>query len=354
MVKVLTETAAGTAARGAAGAAAGAPAPSASAERTRRVYDLVAGLAGKSSGEISDKARLAEDLGLGSLDVVQLTSLLEEEYQVEVDDTMVEEMASVADIERVVRDAPTQDVKAVFPRWSRHFLIRAFRSLSRAGFVFPVLYLWWRLRWMGAENLEGLPLPAIFVANHTSHLDTPAILKALPARLRGLIAPAMTTEHFQEFFEANAPLRLRFGKGLGYMILTAMFNTYPLARTSGFRAALEYTGELLDAGWCPLVFPEGALSRSGEIEPFKPGIGLIAAAMKVPVVPIRLRGLERILPPDAHWPHGRHDASVRIGEPLLPRAGSLFPDEASRPGWRPGPAEHAAIAARVEAAIREL
>ncbi|MEE8537195.1 MAG: AMP-binding protein [Acidobacteriota bacterium] len=337
-----------------AGGSAAAPALSASAERTRRVHEMVAGLAGKKTGEISDQTRLAEDLGLGSLDVVQLTSMLEEEYQIEVDDTMVEEIASVADVERVVRQAPVQEVRVVFPRWSRRSPVRAFRSLTRSGFVFPLLSLWWRLRWSGVENLEGLPLPAIFVANHTSHLDTPAILRALPGRMRGLLAPAMTTEHFQEFFEASAPWHLRFGKGLGYMILTALFNTYPLAKTSGFRAALEYTGELLDAGWCPLVFPEGGLTRSGQIEPFKRGIGLIAASMRVPVVPIRLRGLEQILPPDAHWPRGRYDSSVRIGIPLLPKAGSLFPDEASRPGWQADPAEHSAIAARIEAAIRDL
>ncbi|MEE9218400.1 MAG: AMP-binding protein [Acidobacteriota bacterium] len=351
-VKLLLAAAASPAPAGAAGGAT--PSASGSGEHTKRVYELVAALSGKQPGEISDKTRLAEDLGLGSLDVVQLTAMLEEEYQVEVDDTMVEEIASVADVERVVREAPTQQVKAVFPRWARWAPVRAFRTLARQGFVFPLLAIWWRLHWEGIENLEGMPLPAIFVANHTSHLDAPAVLRALPPRLRNLITPAMTTEHFQEFFEAGAPWRLRFGKGLGYMVVTALFNTYPLARTSGFRAALEYTGEVLDAGWCPLIFPEGAITRSGQIEPFKPGIGLIAASMGVPVVPIRLRDLERILPPDVHWPLGRYDASVHIGEPLLPKAGSLFPEGAASPGWAASPADHAAIAARIEAAIRAL
>jgi long-chain acyl-CoA synthetase len=325
---------------GGTGAAAGA-APS-SAERTRGVADLVARLAGRSPAEVAGGARLAEDLGLGSLDLVQLTSLLEEEYQVEVDDTMVKEMASVADVERVVREAPAQEVKALFPRWSRGVTARAARALVRHAVTFPFLALWWRFRAEGLQHLEGLPLPVIFVANHTSHLDTPAILRALPARLRGRIAPAMTTELFQEFFEADAPLHLRLGKGIGYMLITALFNTYPLARTSGFRAALEYTGELLDAGWCPLVFPEGALSRSGRIEPFKGGIGLIAASMQVPIVPIRLRGLERILPPDARWPHRRAEVRVSLGPPLLPERGGS------------PSADSEALAGRIEAAIRSL
>jgi long-chain acyl-CoA synthetase len=333
-VSILRAEGAGT------GAAAGAAPPS--AERARRVADLVARLAGRSPEQVAGGARLAEDLGLGSLDLVQLTSLLEEEYQVEVDDTMVKEMASVADVERVVREAPTQEVKALFPRWSRWAPARAARALVRRGFTFPFLALWWRLRAEGREHLQELPLPAIFVANHTSHLDTPAILRALPARLRGRIAPAMTTELFQEFFEADAPLHLRLGKGIGYTLITALFNTYPLARTSGFRAALEYTGELLDAGWCPLVFPEGALSRSGQIEPFKGGIGLIASSMRAPIVPIRLRGLEQILPPDARWPRRRGEARVSFGPPILPR-------QVDAPAEEPE-----ALAGRIEAAIRAL
>ncbi len=341
-----------------AGAAKGGAAGPASAERTRKVVELVARLAGRAPGEIADGARLAEDLGLGSLDLVQLTALLEEEYQVEVDDTMVQELASVADVERVVRQAPAQEVRAVFPRWSRRAPVRALRALVRRGLLFPFLACWWRLRVSGAENLRQLPLPAIFVANHTSHLDTPAVLRALPGRLRGRICPAMTTEHFQEFFEAHAPLRMRLGKGLGYLIVTALFNTYPLARNSGLRAALEYTGEVLDAGWCPLIFPEGALSRSGRIEPFKAGIGLIAASMQAAVVPMRLIGLEQILPPEASWPRRRARAEVRIGAPLMPRPGGLFPEAgataAGGASARPAPDEHEAIAARIEAAIRAL
>jgi long-chain acyl-CoA synthetase len=344
----------GSSGAGAAGAAAAGTGSPADAARTRRVVELVARLSGRSPQQVGGQERLAEDLGLGSLDLVLLTSLLEEEYQVEVDDTMVQEMASVADVERIVREAPRQEVQAVFPRWSRLAPVRAARVLIREALVFPFVACWWKLRIEGGENLRELELPAIFVANHTSHLDTPAVLRALPAGLRSRIAPAMTTEHFQEFFDARAPLRQRIGKGVGYTLVTALFNTYPLARTSGFRHALEYTGELLDEGWCPLIFPEGALSRSGRIEPFKGGIGLIAASMQVPVVPMRLSGLEQILPPDARWPQQRGEARVRIGKPLLPRPGSLYPpgDTGAAPGG--GRAGHDAIAARIEAAIREL
>ena len=335
--------------RGGAAGVARAAAGAAPADRARRVVELVSRLSGRAPDQIGGEARLAEDLGLGSLDLVQLTALLEEEYQVEVDDTMVQEMASIADLERIVREAPAQEVKALFPRWSRRAPVRALRALVREALIFPFMAGWWRLRIEGADQLLGLPGPCIFVANHTSHLDTPAILRALPRDLRGRIAPAMTTFHFQELFEATAPLSARLGKGLGYMIITALFNTYPLARTSGFRAALEYTGELLDAGWCPLIFPEGALSLSGQIEPFKAGIGLIAASMQVPVVPIRLRGLEAILPPEANWPRRRGEVGVRFGAPLYPRPGSLYPGETPA-----APHDSLALAARIEAAIRAL
>ena len=83
-----------------------------------------------------------------------------------------------------------------------------------------------------------------------------------------------------------------------YFLATGLFNAYPLPqRMAGVRRALKYTGELIDEGYCPLVFPEGARTTDGTMQPFKTGIGLMATRLRVPVVPIHIAGLFEIYPP---------------------------------------------------------
>ena len=75
-------------------------------------------------------------------------------------------------------------------------------------------------------------------------------------------------------------------------------------------------GRLLDGGWSVLIFPEGSRSRTGEMAPFKPGIGLVAARTGRPVIPVRMIGLHDVLAPGRRLPR-RGRAEVRFGEPLL-------------------------------------
>ena len=66
-------------------------------------------------------------------------------------------------------------------------------------------------------------------------------------------------------------------------------------REAGTRQTLRYIGELLNDGLSVLIFPEGRRSDTGEIDRFLPGIGMIASRLNVPVVPVRLEGIQRVL-----------------------------------------------------------
>jgi long-chain acyl-CoA synthetase len=76
-----------------------------------------------------------------------------------------------------------------------------------------------------------------------------------------------------------------------YALAAGLFNVFSLPRESGFRQSFAYTGEAMDRGWSVLIFPEGTETKDGKIQPFRAGIGLLASELKVPVVPIMLRGL---------------------------------------------------------------
>jgi long-chain acyl-CoA synthetase len=80
-------------------------------------------------------------------------------------------------------------------------------------------------------------------------------------------------------------------------------------------ASLAHCGDLADDGTSLLVFPEGTRSIDGTIAPFKPGIGLLARELGLPVVPVYLDGLYRVLPKGRTLPQPG-PARVVIGEPL--------------------------------------
>ena len=69
-----------------------------------------------------------------------------------------------------------------------------------------------------------------------------------------------------------------------------------------------------------MIFPEGHRTETGEIIPFKDGIGHLALGIGVPVVPVRLKGTFGILPPGASFPK-RGDVYVHIGKPYMVSGG---------------------------------
>ena len=78
-----------------------------------------------------------------------------------------------------------------------------------------------------------------------------------------------------------------------YALVTTFFPVFPLPKQSGFRRAFAYAGECVDRGDSVLVFPEGERAPRGQIKmhPFRPGIGLLAKELNIPVVPVKLHGL---------------------------------------------------------------
>jgi long-chain acyl-CoA synthetase len=149
----------------------------------------------------------------------------------------------------------------------------------------------------GRENLRDLRTPVIFAANHQSHMDGPMIMAALPRRWRYRLAPAMAKEFFKpHFFPADYGRRAWFTNSLNYYLSALFFNAFPLPqREAGARQTLRYIGEVLEDGFSVLIFPEGKRTEAGEIDRFRPGIGMIASRLNVPVVPVRIEGLDKVL-----------------------------------------------------------
>jgi long-chain acyl-CoA synthetase len=228
--------------------------------------------------------------------------------------------------------APAPDSATDFPTWNRGILARAARRIFLPGLLLPLNRIFAHVRRKGLENLKDIQAPVIFASNHQSYMDVPTIMSALPGRWRYRVAPAMRKEFFTEHFHGRS-----FTNSLNYYLSTLFFNTFPIPqREPGALATLRYMGELTNQKYCILIFPEGRMTRQGEIAPFQPGVGMIASKLEIPVVPIRIEGLDHVL--HEGWKMARPGpVSIRFGPPLC-----LAGDD------------YAALAKQVEDAVRSL
>lgn len=251
-----------------------------------------------------------DDLALSSLDRVDLM------VRMGVSEASFREAQTVADLERAPAAAAAA-VREEIPEWPRSFVARLIRDTSLPTWILPLARVFARLDVRGAENLEALQPPVIFAANHQSHMDSPAILSALPFRWRKRVAIAASREFFAAHFHPEQfGFGARFSSTLSYFLASLFFHMFPLPqKEAGAMEALRHAGRLVSDGWCILIFPEGERSDAGEIRPFFPGVGMMASRLGVPVVPVRLEGLDKVL--HKTWKMAKRGrVSVRFGKPL--------------------------------------
>jgi len=245
-------------------------------------------------------ATTLEELGLSSLERVELMIALEDRFQTRLDEGRFSQAASVADLKQLVEQPAAAEEVAEpvdFPKWNRTWPVRIVRRLAQATWIVPLCraFAWARVE--GREHLREIDGPVIFAANHQSHMDVPVILAALPARIRARVAPAMAKEFFKaHFFPDGFTWKQVFTNSVNYYLASFYFNAFPLPqREAGARQTLTYAGDLIGDGWSILIFPEGERSSTGDIKPFRGGIGMMASRLEVPIVPVRLDGVDRVL-----------------------------------------------------------
>jgi long-chain acyl-CoA synthetase len=251
-------------------------------------------------GRDISSATTIDELGLSSLERVELMVALEDRFQTRLDEARFAEAGSVAALKQLVEQpvaAETVEEPVAFPSWNRRWPVALVRRVSLATWILPLARVFAHLRVAGLEHLRDVTGPVVFAANHQSHMDVPVILAALPGRWRARAAPAMQKEFFKaHFFPQDYGWRDRFKTTLLYYLASFYFNAFPLPqREAGARQTLQYIGELTGDGWSIVIFPEGLRSESGNIRPFRGGIGMIGSRLDVAVVPVRIDGADRVL-----------------------------------------------------------
>ena len=261
-----------------------------------------------------------EELGLSSLERVELMVALEDSFQKSVDESAFSEARTIGELQQLLERPQTPETASKeqfeFPAWNQNRIVRAIRAMSLATWILPLGRVFAHVRVTGREHLESIRGPVIFASNHQSHMDTPVILIAL-GRRRYRVATAMAKEFFKaHFFPEQFSRREYVTNSLNYYLAAFFFNAFPIPqREAGARQTLQYIGELVSRGTSILIYPEGERSHTGVIKTFRPGIGMIAARLDVPVVPVRIDGLDRVLHPT--WKMATPGpVSVTFGAPI--------------------------------------
>jgi 1-acyl-sn-glycerol-3-phosphate acyltransferase len=132
--------------------------------------------------------------------------------------------------------------------------------------------------------------------------------------------------------------------------LAKLLRAFPVKQDSPDRAALRRAEKLLEAGEAIVIFPEGHVTETAELDPIQPGVLMLAIRAGVPIVPVGIVGTERIVP------HGKV-LPRRSGRPVMVRFGKAIPVEELTGGMKGRDAlEHgrATLAEAISSLVREL
>jgi 1-acyl-sn-glycerol-3-phosphate acyltransferase len=181
-------------------------------------------------------------------------------------------------------------------------LVESGLRLAWWGVMRAIFRTWNRLKVEGRAHLPAEP-PFVLVANHASHLDAMVLGALVPLKWRDRLFPLAAKDVFFE----QLPIA-----GFAAFVLNAL----PVWRGSVRGHGLsDLRQRLVDEACIYILFPEGQRTRSGEMNHFKAGIGMLVAGTGVPVVPCYLRGTFEAMRPKSVLLRPTR-ITARLGKPL--------------------------------------
>jgi 1-acyl-sn-glycerol-3-phosphate acyltransferase len=200
--------------------------------------------------------------------------------------------------------------------WTRSRRMRRMRAALQSGLLFPALSSFCRLTVHDRDRVATLKGPAVFVSNHVSALDAVVMAEALPPRHRHRsVVVAAADSIFKRKWEAR--------------LAQVTVDAFPIPRSGGARPHLEYLKDLLRSNWSVIIFPEGRLTATGAIGPFRKGAAILAMDAGVPIVPAYVDGMFEVMPRYRRVPRpGR--VSVTFADPMHPEQGDDYESLISR------------------------
>ncbi len=322
------------------------------------ILDLISKITGEAAPHSGNELRLAEDLHLDSLGRVQLAAAIEQKLGMPPESGLLEQVQTLGELRTLItgdseshastvhaiEPAPSPESAVtlqsqhpknpapalalepaprqyIYPRWPWLKPIHWARIAFTEAVMRPLVWFLANPRVIAPAQASASSAPMLIIANHVTAYDGPLIQYALPGPIRRHIAAAMSGEMLEDYRHFRNPEPgpkyghfYPFGP-LAYVLITALFNVFPLPRTRDFQRSFAHAGEALDKGFNVLVFPEGTRSAAGQLARFRPGIGLLVKQSGVPVLPAAIRGLGELKARGRGW-FRSGKLEINIGQPI--------------------------------------
>ena len=188
--------------------------------------------------------------------------------------------------------------------WARRYPARLARLAITEGPMRAMVQVLAAPSRHGVDRLDRLEGPAIFAANHHSHVDTPLLLTSIPEPWRHKIVVAAAADYFFKTRVTGAASALAMG-------------AFPIERARVSRRSADEAAAHLEDGWSLLIVPEGGRSPDGWGQEVRGGAAYLSVKCGVPVVPVHLAGTSRILRKGRRLPQPA-STKVTFGVPLWP------------------------------------
>ncbi|MCU1310319.1 MAG: AMP-dependent synthetase and ligase [Candidatus Angelobacter sp.] len=277
--------------------------------------------------EVHPSDNLELDLGLDSMERVELVVALEHTLGAKADEALINDVYTVRELVEAVRAGVGSEGAQRKSGWAEVFAtestdpevlaIEEDRPIAThiwyalLHVVGPLTRLLFRMKITGLEKLPNSG-PFILSPNHQSFLDGPIVSAQLPYSIFKDLFYVGTSEIF-----GSGPMKI-LARSLKLIPVDPDANLVPAMRAGSFG---------LKRGKILVLYPEGERSIDGTLKTFKKGAAILAVHHNVPIVPVALEGFHHAWPRGKGF-HGFHRLQIAIGDPIFPPQNAVTPEAA--------------------------
>ena len=242
--------------------------------------------------QVTPDAHLELDLGLDSLDIVEILSFVESSYGVKIKEEEFTNIKNVLTLAEFIKNHGGT-FSSVEIDWKNILNERIDIDLPKSAWIgkliriitMPIFSLYFSLKKESQDKISNEP--AIYVGNHQSFLDALMFNQAIPMKMMDDTYYIATVVHF------DTPFR-RYLADRGNVLIVDI--------NKNLKETLQVSAEVLREGKNLVIFPEGARTRDGELQEFKKTFAILSKELNVPVVPFGIKGAYKAMPYGSKFP----------------------------------------------------
>ena len=253
-------------------------------------------------------AHIELDLGMDSLDMVELLTYLESTFGIKASEELIIENSTVEKLAVYIKENRGEN-KVEEVNWNEYLNKDIDVELPKSNIVtkigkailWIVFKLYIRVKKEGTENITTDPV--IYAGNHQSFLDAFLFNHVVPTNVLNNVYYLAKVKHFSK----------------GYMkTLGENSNVILVDINKNLGEVLQTLAMVLRSGKSVAIFPEGARTRDGKILEFKKAFAILAKELNIPIVPFGIKGAFEAFPSNSKFPKSS-DVEIKFFERIEPK-----------------------------------